>query len=387
MKINYPIEETFVFEFNKNPQKVIDELNYLYIGGYLNRKQHPVYENLYLYNYNQKTTFERYWNLYTLSCRGLVIDTKAKKIIALPFAKFFNYRELENTRYYQLSTAINNRNFDVYEKLDGSLAIGFVYNEQIHWCTRGSFESEQANYLNRYFRNNYTENELEDIAFDYTNMTLLAEVIYPDNKIVVDYGGKHRMPLLAIIRNKDGKFLPYADVCHEASLLKVECVKKYSHYASLHEIVKESSTWTHNTEGVVIVYDNGKRIKVKGEQYLTVHKLLYSASVKSKVQAWKDGTTKELLMGIPEEFRKDYEDLIKLLNLKLENFIKTINKYYKEILLRELPRKNIFGVCQKYYNLNPFETSLIFKLLDGEDITESVREYIYKNYSDFVKGD
>lgn len=101
--------------------------------GFISKRKHPKYD-LWIYNYTAKTAYERFWNDLTLQCRGLILD-KDYNVIARPFKKFFNYEENKHT-----ATA----DFNIYEKLDGSLGIVFFYSGEWIIATRGSFESEQA---------------------------------------------------------------------------------------------------------------------------------------------------------------------------------------------------------------------------------------------------
>ena len=87
-------------------RKLIDE-KYIYV------RKHPDAE-LYIYNYSPKTQYDRKWNEITMICRGLIRDEK--QIIARPFNKFFNIEQHEPEE-------ITNEEFEVYEKLDGSLGI------------------------------------------------------------------------------------------------------------------------------------------------------------------------------------------------------------------------------------------------------------------------
>ncbi len=59
--------------------------------GYVMVNTHPELP-LMILNYTRKAQFEKYWNEYTLLCRGLIID-QDYNVIAMPFKKFFNYEE------------------------------------------------------------------------------------------------------------------------------------------------------------------------------------------------------------------------------------------------------------------------------------------------------
>ena len=101
--------------------------------GWLMNQVHPELP-LTIWNYTQQTQFEGMWDEITLSCRGLVTDDEGN-IVARPFKKFFNLEEGKHTP---------TKDFDVFEKMDGSLIIVFWYDGGWVVASRGSFISEQA---------------------------------------------------------------------------------------------------------------------------------------------------------------------------------------------------------------------------------------------------
>lgn len=116
-----------------------ENLDHLVEEGWLISQTHPKLD-LTIYNYSQKTQYDGYWNEATLTCRGLVMNSKGD-IVARPFPKFFNSTE-------HTADEIPRLPFDVYEKMDGSLGIFFWYIDEngAHpvFASRGSFTSEQA---------------------------------------------------------------------------------------------------------------------------------------------------------------------------------------------------------------------------------------------------
>jgi RNA ligase len=112
---------------------MLEKLNKYYEDGLLYKQVHPTLP-LTIWNYTEKVQYENLWDEVTLMCRGLVTDDKGD-IIAKPFKKFFNIEEGKYTP---------TENFEVFEKMDGSLGIVFWYEGQWILATRGSFTSDQA---------------------------------------------------------------------------------------------------------------------------------------------------------------------------------------------------------------------------------------------------
>jgi len=73
--------------------------------------------------------------------------------------------------------------FEVYEKLDGSLGILYWVDDEPRVATRGSFTGVQAQRGTAILRARYGH-----VAFR-TDVTYLFEILFPENRIVVDYGG------------------------------------------------------------------------------------------------------------------------------------------------------------------------------------------------------
>src|SRR5690606_11460751 len=94
----------------------------------------------------------------------------------------------------------------LYEKLDGSLGIIYPHNGSLAVATRGSFASRQAVWASHFVYNhmpNFSQPE---------GITTLVEIIYPENRIVVDYKGESQLVLLGAVDNATGKDIPIWEI-------------------------------------------------------------------------------------------------------------------------------------------------------------------------------
>merc|ERR1712059_162377 len=89
--------------------------------------------------------------------------------------------------------------------MDGSLIIMSFYSGEAVFSTRGSFTSEQAMKAKEIYTRKYSHIETVQ-AFTYC-----FEVIYPQNKIVVDYDEVEDLLSLAKINTKTGEEID--DLC------------------------------------------------------------------------------------------------------------------------------------------------------------------------------
>ena len=302
---------------------MIEKLEKYYEDGLLFKQVHPVHD-LTIWNYTPKVQYERLWHTYPLllQCRGLVTNSEGK-IIARPFKKFFNYEEyLENT-----PEMIPNESFEVFEKMDGSLGILFNYKDEWIMATRGSFTSNQAikgmEMLKKY--------DYERLPDDYT---YLFEIIYSENRIVCEYNFED-LVLLTIINNEDGEEIRIHE--HDEYIggirflnimrnLGFKIVKKYdgiNDYNTLKNII------SNDAEGFVIRFKNGFRMKIKGEEYCRLHRILTNISNRDIWQYLKDNKPlDEVLDKVPDEFynwvkntvRKFEDDFAKILGQVITDF-------------------------------------------------------------------
>jgi RNA ligase len=108
-------------------------------------KEHPNGE-LYLLNYTDRAQYSRYWTKETMSCRGLIVKGSPRDescvVVSRPFSKFANVPEYgPDSPFGELPLGTD---FEVSEKVDGSLCVLYATGETYALATRGSFVSTQA---------------------------------------------------------------------------------------------------------------------------------------------------------------------------------------------------------------------------------------------------
>jgi len=336
--------------------------------GWVEKNDHPTLP-ISIYNYSRNTQYEGKWDDITLMCRGLVLDREGN-VIAKAFNKFFNMEEHKPEE-------IPNEPFEVFEKLDGSLGIFFNYNDEWILATKGSFTSDQAvkgiEILKKY--------KYDRLLKGYT---YLFEIIYPENRIVCQYDFEDLI-LLAVIDNHDGYEIRIHDneIHLEGIRLKnlynnlgFKIVKKYDGVRDYSELKSKIS---QNQEGFVIKFGNGFRMKIKGEEYVRLHRILTGFS---NVDIWeylKDGKDfNEFLDRVPDEFdewvRNTVEDL-KTEYERLDNEYKWIFK----VLMRSPNSKTKKGFAEfaKKYK----HPSILFKMFDGKEYSDYIWKQIRPVYS------
>jgi len=272
--------------------KVLKKVDWGVLNTYIEQSlivanKHPEYD-IWILNYSPKAQSKKFWDEYTMSCRGMVIDADGK-ILARPFQKFKNFEEHDPSEIDMSS------DYDVFEKMDGSLIIVFYYEPRMEWivASRGSFISEQSVEGKKMLGLKY--NKLN------TNCTYLFEILYPENRIVVDYGDRRELVLLTRIVTETGIEAYHSDLVNNYSNI-FTIVKKYE-MDKVNNLSELKALEEDNREGFVIRFANGFRVKVKFSEYVRLHGILTNVSNLTVWEHMRDNYEfDELLDRVPDEF-------------------------------------------------------------------------------------
>ncbi|MEU0937645.1 RNA ligase [Embleya sp. NPDC005971] len=330
-------------------------------SGYVTRKPHPELP-LAIYTYAPTCQFENRWNPVTMRCRGLVADDDGR-IVALPFPKIFLV-SMHGQGHEFAPPLPAGRPFEVYDKADGSLAITFHYAGRWHVATKGSFASTQALWAQAHI-------DTADTCDLDPDITYLAEIIYPENRIVVDYGDRKDLVLLGAYRPTDGTEPALADVApHWARIGSVVRSWGTTGYlggleamAAANQTVKGDVVSGIAAEGFVVRFASGLRAKIKFADYLALHKLYTGTSERTIWEALAAGRDiGELFDRIPDEFRDWVHGVADRLTAQADAWIRNAVAAYTAI--GTCPDRRTFADRAKD---SPYRAAL-FMLLDDRDI-------------------
>jgi len=201
-------------------------------------------DGLILFNYLNEAQYEGTWTFLERVSRGLIVDKISGEVVARPFDKFFNWNENNRTTNAPIKT--------ITEKLDGSL--GILYRDNgFKIATRGSFDSEQAQWATNWLNTHYFET-FPDLTAYYNDYTLLFEIIYPKNRIVVDYEDNADLFLIAARNRFTGRYLSYSELLRMNESFNFPMPKLYN-FADLSDILANISILSHNNEGWVVEFE------------------------------------------------------------------------------------------------------------------------------------
>ena len=295
-------------------------------------------------------------------CRGLITNLDGR-VLARPFSKFFNLNESEESKIENLP-AIES---EIYEKLDGSFLIQYYSNydkddNKVYVATRGSFKSDQAKWGTEWLQNKgYRRADFKE------GYTYMYEAIYPGNRIVVDYDGREECVLLAVKEIETGKEIDHIE---EAKRLGLPYARKFNH--TLQQLL-ELLPQMYNEEGYVAKYSDGLRVKLKGEDYKRLHKLLTQFSTTSIWEYLKDGKgLKDVEDRVPVDFKNWVEEKKNVLVSEKCSIIEAVKKAYGLIKGLESRKEQALKLMKEHKKVAP----LVFNLLDGKE--ESAEQGAWK---------
>jgi len=382
-------------------------------AGRVNANQSGSYT---LFKYTQDTHIQDLWNDVNRQARGIIFDVDGT-VIARPFSKFFNMNEREETKVANLPW---DEGCEVYEKMDGSCGVGYfgtkgpdtrdplpsfeenpdmytrghVYTINVPmWrlATPGSMESDQAlegtrilnemvpecegqpthprcasEYTERYSTYQETVCALPryDLTALPTDCTPVFEIIYPENRIVVDYHGARELVLLAIFEHNGVEWHPRR-VDQIAEMCGFRRPKVY-------QMDLREATFEDNTEGYVAKIGS-LRVKVKSPTYVRIHRLLDAMSPKGVIALIRGHEYGVTVKQLPASIACDFDDIRALVQGMYDEIFTAahvnLNRMHEEVGANR-PRKEQAMWIQA--NVDNMEGGFVFALLDDKDIEDKI---------------
>lgn len=185
-------------------------------------------------------------------CRGIKFWENTGDIAARPLNKFFNRGERSDLEEEWFDSS-----FRMFEKLDGSLIHFLPVGAEWRAMTKAGITDvsekceEEIGLSPKFF----------DTLTKYKDITFCFEYTSPNNRIVIKYD-KPALTLIAARDKVNGAYYPLDPFAEE---LGVERVKECK------GTLEEVKSWL-GAEGVVLVWPNGYRLKVKADDYVLKNK-------------------------------------------------------------------------------------------------------------------
>jgi T4 RnlA family RNA ligase len=318
---------------------------------HLKIKQHPTDDEIWMLSYDMiRSDFSQ--DIVKI-CRGIILRVKKmaifdesrnyKKepiewvnqvtILVRAFDKFFNYGES------QAAQIDWNKIIYAREKVDGSLIKfrNFKLSEFTYkpcWMTNNGFNANiplpsddlicPYNSFQEVINEALVNHNLKNLEAAGKNYTVMFELTSPFNRVVVKYA----FPKLWLLGARDMK--TQEELTPEFFKTKFDLDFDIPEVYELHsteEAILKVQEMDTNHEGIVIQDINFNRIKIKSEQYLSIHRMKDSNGQLSKAHLLKciqAGTVDDIISIFPEytiEINKVI-DLYNIISKKLDIVIK-----------------------------------------------------------------
>lgn len=329
-----------------------DDLQVALDSGLVFTKKHPTLDYT-LYSYSKAAPYtEGAWgNKAVAGCRGLIADG-AGNVIARPWGKFFNHNQAEAAPI-DLDESVY-----IMDKLDGSLGIIYPTDTGYAFATRGSFDSEMAQHATRIWQERYAAVRVRS---DYT---FLFEIVYPGNRIVIDYAGMDDVILLGAVHIETGMPVP-SSVARDMLDWPGEVaeVLPYTTYREALEAPPRTGA-----EGVVMLSAaTGNMVKIKQEDYIKLHRVVSNLSIKTVWQLmFERKSTVDILSIYPDELEVEVSSIIEKIKTTFDDYLFEIIMVFESIKHIE-SRKDFAQEALKH----PYSYPL-FRMRDGQDCFESI---------------
>eukprot|EP00551_Chaetoceros_affinis_P011450 CAMPEP_0203683068 /NCGR_PEP_ID=MMETSP0090-20130426/47326_1 /ASSEMBLY_ACC=CAM_ASM_001088 /TAXON_ID=426623 /ORGANISM="Chaetoceros affinis, Strain CCMP159" /LENGTH=387 /DNA_ID=CAMNT_0050552189 /DNA_START=181 /DNA_END=1344 /DNA_ORIENTATION=+ len=357
-----------------------------------------------------------------INMRGITFDDNGT-LLALPFPKFFNNGEMDETSDLDLGNALW-----VCEKMDGSLISFFKVNGMLEVKTMKSVSGEVANFARRTLFNGNEEKDdavgdekkeasVSPNRFSHVltfasslidiGLSPMFEFISPMNQIVIDYD-EDDFVFLGARSMKTGRiYLPNEFETINITVPRMMPVDMIDNYLE-----------EKNVEGVVITMQNGLMFKMKSSEYVQQHKAASKFAGKAKwivslivngevddikgllsKKKWTDNLkcinaewiVSLIVNGEVDDVKgllskKKWTDNLKCINAIEMRFIQRYNEIYA--LANDFLDHNKFldrkGMAIKINNDFPFGKdsrlilAIVMKILDGREYRDFINSYILK---------
>lgn len=330
-----------------------DEINKRVVSGLINMRKHP-HLDLYLYNYSPKCTYDNLWDDYTKMCRGLITDVEGN-VLALPFPKFFNHGDPKGFEPLPDDRA------EITLKYDGSLGISYpIGNGKTRWATRGTFTSEQAEVANDIWINKYPNVSVPD------GYTLLCEIIHPLTRVVVQYDF-YDLVILGARNYHTGEYMPYDELVKWCIKNKLKITPRF--FGTVNDCLNLVLSFDSQEEGFVLDY-HGQRVKVKGPEYVAIHRLLQGFSPRRMADIWYHERS-DMVLHAPDEVFDDLTKELRSLDIESRLLERKVISIYNNI--KDLDNKRQAKWLKEKY---PKYLGLVMRLCRGNKLDYKL--FVYK---------
>lgn len=319
--------------------------------------------------------YHDFWHLYNglfRECRGLVYDLERHQVVALPFQKFFNIDEQEETSMETIRAMLANaKRVEFSNKLDGTLIIGRWYEGECFSCVSGTL-AEEGVYPLEYARKFLKQEHYAQLLKDYEEWTCLFECVSPNNQLVVVYSKEqYGLHLIGMRNVNTGELKPYSEIKQIAEKYQVSVTENYG--MTFDEILESRKNFKHTEKEGYVMYLDGTLVKIKCDDYILLHKMMKNNINKNAIiKAIANNTIDDMLASNTEDVKTIIYETIETISEYEKKMDANVSELFKEApkekveffkWIKTVPKMYVKFLTNKFFN-KPY--SYLVELEAGE---------------------
>lgn len=254
---------------------------------------------------DESMTMDDFWNLedgFFRECRSVVINIRKDELVLVPFRKFRNLNESEETSYENITTRIREAScVEFSNKLDGSMQSARFYDDQVVMAGSQALNMETSWRLADGYRMLREKDGYEKMLMNHQDQTFIFEYISQKDAHVVRYEAEGLF-LIGIRDVKTGREASYSEVLKYAAKYNIPTTEIFD--KTLNQVIGElDSKRSSEAEGYVLNID-GFKVKIKYNDYVYMHKALSAiSSINLIIQNIAEDHFDDFIAKIPSAYR------------------------------------------------------------------------------------
>lgn len=259
--------------------------------------------------------------------RGVAFSADGQRVISLPYHKFFNIGEKDETH-------ISKINFEnshvVLDKLDGSMIRTIPVTGGFRLGTRAGITNVSMQAERFWVRpDNYERYKKFFQYCEDAGETPIFEYVGPNNRIVLHYA-KEDLILTAIRHRATGAYVLYNNMVKTAKNFKIPCVDLL--FDSSDKLLERVAI-LQNLEGAVVRFNDGLMVKVKADDYVDKHRAVGQLKLEKDVlKLIFSNTLDDVLPILNDDVRKKVEEYRTKVVESANEFKHRLNEKYEAII-------------------------------------------------------
>lgn len=288
--------------------------------------------------------------------RGITFDNATGKVIARKLHKFFNLGEKEENRPENIDFTTSHA---IEEKLDGSMIVPVPVNGEIEWHTKMG-NTDVGKQVIPFVEANPQYKSFARIEIEQ-GFTPIFEWCSPQQRIVVNHKDD-RLVLLASRNNVTGQYASRKSLEIISKTFDIPIVQTFDSVKDIDKFI-EYTRGLEDTEGFVITFADGHKVKLKSDWYVQLHKTKDKIShERYVVELIINGFIDDIKPVLQAEDREMVETYEREFNTQIKTVTETLLFYIDKVSAEYPLRKDFALFVTKYGALPPKAQQIAFRL-------------------------